>query len=88
MLKAESDLDWRDGFLFVGKHPALDFLNTRPVLYRSGRRASAPRDRHSNTITPIFNRGSFGQPKSGIPRRLIVGGRLAQSISFRMPSSR
>jgi len=23
--------DWRDGFLFVGNHPALDFLNTRPV---------------------------------------------------------
>lgn len=24
--------DWRDGFLFVGNHLALDFLNTRPVL--------------------------------------------------------
>jgi predicted RNA-binding Zn ribbon-like protein len=23
--------DWKDGFLFVGNHPALDFLNTRPV---------------------------------------------------------
>src|SRR5579872_4271692 len=23
--------DWRDGFLFVGNHRALDFLNTRPV---------------------------------------------------------
>src|SRR5215469_10393215 len=23
---------WRDGFLFVGNHLALDFLNTRPVL--------------------------------------------------------
>ena len=23
--------DWRDGFLFVGNHLALDFLNTRPV---------------------------------------------------------
>ena len=32
MLKAESDSDWRDGFLFVGNHAALDFLNTRPVL--------------------------------------------------------
>jgi predicted RNA-binding Zn ribbon-like protein len=32
MTKAESDSDWRDGFLFVGNHPALDFLNTRPVL--------------------------------------------------------
>jgi hypothetical protein len=32
MLKAESGSDWRDGFLFVGNHPALDFLNTRPVL--------------------------------------------------------
>ena len=32
MLNAESNLDWKDGFLFVGNHPALDFLNTRPVL--------------------------------------------------------
>ena len=32
MAKAESNSDWRDGFLFVGNHPALDFLNTRPVL--------------------------------------------------------
>jgi predicted RNA-binding Zn ribbon-like protein len=24
--------DWRDGFLFVGNHLALDFLNTRPVI--------------------------------------------------------
>ena len=32
MVKAESDSDWRDGFLFVGNHLALDFLNTRPVL--------------------------------------------------------
>src|SRR5579872_861353 len=24
--------DWRDGFLFVGNHRALDFLNTRPVM--------------------------------------------------------
>ena len=24
--------DWRDGFLFVGNHLALDFLNTRPVM--------------------------------------------------------
>jgi predicted RNA-binding Zn ribbon-like protein len=32
MLKDESDSDWRDGFLFVGNHPALDFLNTRPLL--------------------------------------------------------
>ena len=32
MTKAESVSDWRDGFLFVGNHPALDFLNTRPVL--------------------------------------------------------
>jgi predicted RNA-binding Zn ribbon-like protein len=31
-LKTESNSDWRDGFLFVGNHPALDFLNTRPVL--------------------------------------------------------
>jgi predicted RNA-binding Zn ribbon-like protein len=23
--------DWKDGFLFLGNHPALDFLNTRPV---------------------------------------------------------
>jgi predicted RNA-binding Zn ribbon-like protein len=32
MTKAESVSDWRDGFLFVGNRPALDFLNTRPVL--------------------------------------------------------
>ncbi len=25
------DSDWRDGFLFVGNHLALDFLNTRPI---------------------------------------------------------
>jgi len=25
------DSEWRDGFLFVGNHLALDFLNTRPV---------------------------------------------------------
>jgi predicted RNA-binding Zn ribbon-like protein len=31
-VKAGSDSDWRDGFLFVGNHLALDFLNTRPVL--------------------------------------------------------
>jgi predicted RNA-binding Zn ribbon-like protein len=24
--------DWRDGFLFVGNHLSLDFLNTRPVM--------------------------------------------------------
>jgi predicted RNA-binding Zn ribbon-like protein len=24
--------DWRDGFLFVGNHLALDFLNTRPMM--------------------------------------------------------
>jgi predicted RNA-binding Zn ribbon-like protein len=29
--RAIPDSDWRDGFLFVGKHLALDFLNTRPV---------------------------------------------------------
>ncbi len=23
--------DWKDGFLFLGNHLALDFLNTRPV---------------------------------------------------------
>jgi predicted RNA-binding Zn ribbon-like protein len=29
--RAIPDSDWRDGFLFVGNHLALDFLNTRPV---------------------------------------------------------
>ena len=29
--KAIPRSDWRDGFLFVGNHLALDFLNTRPV---------------------------------------------------------
>ena len=23
--------DWKDGFLFLGNHLALDFLNTRPI---------------------------------------------------------
>ena len=32
MTKPAPDSDWRDGFPFVGNHPALDFLNTRPVL--------------------------------------------------------
>ena len=31
-MKTGSDSDWRDGFVFVGNHPALDFLNTRPIL--------------------------------------------------------
>lgn len=31
-MKAESVSVWRAGFLFVGNHTALDFLNTRPVL--------------------------------------------------------
>ncbi len=25
--------DWRDGFLFVGNHLSLDFVNTRPVMH-------------------------------------------------------
>jgi predicted RNA-binding Zn ribbon-like protein len=29
--RAEKDSVWKDGFLFVGNHLALDFLNTRPV---------------------------------------------------------
>src|SRR5215471_18305096 len=24
--------DWRDGFLFVGNHLVLDFINTRPIM--------------------------------------------------------
>lgn len=31
-IKPEGSKEWVDGFLFVGHHPALDFLNTRPVL--------------------------------------------------------
>ena len=27
----KKNTDWKDGFLFVGNHAALDFLNTRPV---------------------------------------------------------
>ena len=27
----QPDSDWKEGFLFVGNHLALDFLNTRPV---------------------------------------------------------
>ncbi len=29
--KGEQNSDWKGGFLFVGNHLALDFLNTRPV---------------------------------------------------------
>ena len=32
MANRKSESDWKDGFLFVANHPALDFLNTRPVL--------------------------------------------------------
>jgi predicted RNA-binding Zn ribbon-like protein len=34
--KTIPDSDWRDGFLFVGNHLALDFLNTRPVQNGEG----------------------------------------------------
>lgn len=30
-VRAEPDLIWKDGFLFIGNQLALDFLNTRPV---------------------------------------------------------
>jgi predicted RNA-binding Zn ribbon-like protein len=30
--RAEESLVWKNGFLFVGNHLALDFLNTQPVL--------------------------------------------------------
>jgi predicted RNA-binding Zn ribbon-like protein len=29
---ASVNTDWRDGFLFVGNHLTLDFVNTRPVM--------------------------------------------------------
>ena len=29
--KQQKHADWKDGFLFLGNHLALDFLNTRPV---------------------------------------------------------
>jgi predicted RNA-binding Zn ribbon-like protein len=29
--KGQRDNDWKDGFLFLGNHLALDFLNTRPI---------------------------------------------------------
>jgi predicted RNA-binding Zn ribbon-like protein len=32
MPKNQRQSDWRDGFLFLGNHLALDFLNTRPVM--------------------------------------------------------
>lgn len=31
MTEAAQESDWREGFLFLGNHLALDFLNTRPV---------------------------------------------------------
>lgn len=30
--KKEENSEWKDGFLFLGNHLALDFLNTHPVL--------------------------------------------------------
>jgi predicted RNA-binding Zn ribbon-like protein len=30
-IKKRPDSDWRDGFLFLGNHLALDFVNTRPA---------------------------------------------------------
>jgi len=30
-LRTRPHSDWRDGFLFVGNQPALDFVNTRPL---------------------------------------------------------
>jgi predicted RNA-binding Zn ribbon-like protein len=32
ILASQAPKEWIDGFLFVGNHAALDFLNTRPVL--------------------------------------------------------
>jgi predicted RNA-binding Zn ribbon-like protein len=29
--RRDRDAEWKDGFLFLGNHVALDFLNTRPV---------------------------------------------------------
>jgi predicted RNA-binding Zn ribbon-like protein len=29
--RQQTDSDWRDGFLFLGNHLALDFVNTRPA---------------------------------------------------------
>jgi predicted RNA-binding Zn ribbon-like protein len=31
-VRRSSATEWRDGFLFLGNHLALDFINTRPVL--------------------------------------------------------
>lgn len=31
-MRMKVNSDWRDGFLFVGNHLLLDFLNTRPVM--------------------------------------------------------
>lgn len=31
-MSGSSPTEWRDGFLFLGNHVALDFINTRPVL--------------------------------------------------------
>src|SRR5215468_10280342 len=32
MTQKQDDSDWKDGFLFLGNHLALDFVNTRPVV--------------------------------------------------------
>ena len=34
--KRSRETDWKDGFLFLGNHVALDFLNTRPVQNGEG----------------------------------------------------
>lgn len=31
-MESNANDDWRDGFLFVGNHLLLDFLNTQPVM--------------------------------------------------------
>jgi predicted RNA-binding Zn ribbon-like protein len=31
-VRKQTASDWRDGFLFLGNHAALDFLNTRPAI--------------------------------------------------------
>ena len=40
--KATHESDWRDGFLFLGNHLALDFMNTCPI--QNGKAAELVRD--------------------------------------------
>ena len=51
--EARRETEWVDGFLFVGNHLALDFLNTKPILEGEPHRAAA-QCRSSGTMVDRF----------------------------------